>query len=213
MVDTSMRVDSEINDRLTGLSQSMKLSKNDILAYFMDLCEKYGFFDPDWLDKLKGNIVTEISQATNDDEKLNRLLTIEKIRVVNKARMKAFEEYIKVLEGDEKKTFLEKILMIQNNENWLDVISDFQLIRVNGQTQMLQVNDQGLPILNIRSELIESCQNGFHIKGQFCKCSLWRDCEIRINEYALYKENRLSNLPSNVMISRDGKIIREGRGV
>lgn len=202
--DTSIRIDVELNNSLSVLAEKYSLSKNDIVAYLIDLAEKYDLIEPDWKDRIRSEIVTEITQATEDDEKLGRLTTIEKIKTINKAKLISFQEYLKVLDVETKKSFLEKLLMIKDNENWLDNLSKYQLIRINGIANMFQLSEDGSPIININPELIEPCQNGFHIKHQFCKCTMWKDCNIRSEEYQKYIENKPP--------SKQGKYIKKYEG-
>jgi hypothetical protein len=180
-------VSEETNEIAIKYAKEHKISKKEITEYLYDLLEKHNLLDPDWKEK-----ITEFSLADyliKHDQDFAKKVELKKIDAINRAKLYAFQEYIKTLDPDVKKSFLENLLGKSNLEqgNILERFSESTVFTIDGKKKMCRESQDGKPILlGVAPERIIECEFGHHVKGEYCSCSKWRTCPIRKEEYSNY---------------------------
>jgi hypothetical protein len=193
----NIKISDEIHSDLLDISQKYGLPLMEIVSYLVDQCKKYEMLSPDWVDKLRDQVRTETLESLEDDSKLKQSIELLKIRASINAKMKVFQAYLDSMDNEEKKHFAEEILGLKmdNPSIFLENLTNYQLFKINGERKFLKYDAEGKPnIVLVKPENIIACDNGYHTKGGFCNCEAWRECEIRLNEYALYREKNPKNL-------------------
>jgi hypothetical protein len=177
-------MDSEIHEYLKTLSQQTKISMKDIVSYLFDIQRKYNILDPDWMEPIVNERVQNIldKQTSNLSEKLE----LEKQKQVYRTKHEAFKLYVKSLDKDKRKMFLEKILGDINSDRFMDSMHNSKIFKIDGIERWLDYDDDFKPVLG-EIDLIP-CITGYHIKGNYCDCKKWAQCEIRQEEYLAYLE-------------------------
>jgi hypothetical protein len=195
MARKTIQVSPELHGLLTSLAQTRKISINDIMGYLTDLLEKYDMLDPDWLEPLLEERMSEYMARHDTD--LAKKLQMERTKTINKAKYFSFQEYVKLLDPEDRKAFLVNVLGDVNDESFLDNISNYQMFSIDGTPRLYQVDPEGKPVVIDKQNLV-SCMMGYHFIGNFCKCNKWRTCPIRKEEYLGY----LSKVDPNMRSER-----------
>lgn len=155
------------------------------LAFLLDQNDKYNFADSTWLDKAVAQRYSDISD--NQDADMRKRLEIDRHRVVLKVKADALQLYIKDLKGDERKIFLEKLLGGNPQDpDFLDQMSSYQMYVIDGVKRLVEPDINGRPKFKGDPRDLIVCDKGYHVRGSWCQCVLWKTCPIRSAEYEQY---------------------------
>lgn len=184
--EVTTRILEEDRDKLNRLSEKYNMKASAILGHIIDQSLKYNTLDMDWEKALAENQLHDF--LMDADMEYRKTFERDKHRAILRAKQTAFQEYIKVMPPDERKPFLEQILGDPaTNGDFLDNLSSYQMYTVNGERKLLSPGEEGAPNMpGIHPDRIVTCERGHHIIGDFCKCLLWRTCELRASEYQNY---------------------------
>ena len=173
---------------LKDASEKKNMKIIDIIAYLVDLMDKYNLLNDQWINELRDEIQAEMKESLSDD-KFARVVELENRRATNRAKLMVWQEYLKVIPEDSKRAFLEEMLMINQGKggiDFLDSLTQYSMVKVNGESRPMRTTGDGLPAWNNPLEIVQ-CEKGFHVKRSFCHCPLWRTCKIRAVEYEQFQ--------------------------
>lgn len=178
----TVKLESDTHKKLLELSQKTSMSMSVILGYLIDLCSNYEMLEPDWIDKLREKSLLDTKEMVSDD-KLERTLTLERARSVTRAKLMAWQKYIECLPVEDRRKYLEQLLgaggLVPSGQDFIDTLSQWSLVKVNGESRMIRTNPDGTLKLD---ESLMPCNTGYHIPNAFCKGSCWQTCEIKSRE-------------------------------
>jgi len=206
----TVKVESDTRDKLRELSEKLNMAQGVIVGYLIDLNEKYDFFQENWLDKITEEKYSETLDRRYDEER--RALNIATHKTVLSTKKSLVIEYVRALTREEKKAFLESVLtgISDPKQNFLDTVVNYQLFMVDGKMRGCQPDPTGKPIIpGIDSQNIVACQRGYHVLGQFCECTIWRECPLRSKEYEEWLMEHGSETERNRYLDQKGIIRRD----
>lgn len=184
MSSKHLKIDVETHETLTFLSQASKLSMKDIVAFFVKLGSKYHMLEPDWKDRLAEDLLSEYKKKL--EIRFSQTFEKEKMKWKLKAKHGLLMKYVDTLDPDERKTFIEGLMVDINNPDFLDKIAEMEMVLIDGKRRLVRL-EEGLPMIGVEPENLLMCEVGWHIKGRFCECKRWRECNLRSEEYLDYK--------------------------
>jgi hypothetical protein len=180
--DDEVRVSKTVKESLITICEEKHIRIEDLVNVLLGIYQQYDIFNENWYNELKDKLTVEITKQVTD-EKLNNAIALQRNGYVLKAKSYAFNEYIKVMPPEERRTFLENLLKIDaaKKGDFLDNISQYGLVTINGVKTMMLINDSGDPVMKTDRDVI-SCEMGLHSVGSFCKCRNYAFCKIKKEE-------------------------------
>jgi len=179
----SIQVDEERQATPTVICQEYDLKMADVVSYLSRTAETYGLFEADWIDQLTKVVIDDFKK--NFDDKLQRDLEKERFKALNRITHMILSKYVDALEPDERKAWTEMMGDLKSPD-LLDRLSEMELVNIDGKKRLVRLID-GRPDIGTAPENLIPCDEGWHIRGMFCKCRRWRTCELRSEEYIKYK--------------------------
>lgn len=178
---SSVRVDDETKAVIIDLCKKTKMNQGVLVGYMADKFKEYDMLDPNWLDLLVEKRFAEMLEEV--DLSFRKTIEILNHKAVLKAKQLALKEWLGVLDSKQKKEFLENIMGNPSTTNFLDQISSYQMYVVNGSKRIIAPDKHGAPMVpGANPEDVINCDTGWHVKGAYCNCRLWRTCPIRTEE-------------------------------
>jgi len=202
-----LQVGEDVHQKLIELSKKYSIKMVTIVSYLIDECDKYNMLEPDWEDQLLKVRMDEFKKKFEAD--LSKDLEKERVRSINRITHTLLTQYLKVLEPEQRKETIENMLGDLKHGTLLESLVDMELTTIDGKKRLVKMSE-GKPILGVNPDKIIACNVGFHIKEMFCKCSRWRDCEIRSEEYIAYKAREEGIKRGLITRSHKGSIYIEG---
>jgi len=177
-----LRVDDEHKNQLELLSQKYGISQSAIITYLIDLTVKYQLLEPNW----KENIINESLQEYKAklEEQFNAKIEQEKMRWKLRFKHDLLMKYVDALEPQERKEFIQDIMLDLKDPLFLEKIGEMELTIIDGKRKLVKIKNGKPFIPNIPQDQIIECEKGYHIKGNYCTCEKWKECQIRLEEYA-----------------------------
>ena len=179
-----LKVDPETHERLIYLSQTTKISMKDIVGTIARMAQEYDLLNPYWKDELVAKTLDQYKAKLQEQT----AQAIEKRKMEWKLRFKhdLLMQYVKALDPVEKRTFIENLLGNLEDPNFIDQLGEMEIVLVDGKRKLVRM-EKGKPMIGVDPDQIIACDVGYHIRGNFCTCKRWRDCELRVGEYVDYK--------------------------
>lgn len=180
-----VKVEKETRSLINKVGQKQNMTQAVVVGHVFDLNEKHDFFDGDWRLKIAEAEFSEVLDKRHDEER--KALNIQTHRQMLKTKSDLLVLYVKALDKDSRRAFLEGVLGDLKSQNFLDNVVNYQLFVIDGKNRACQPDAQGKPILTgVDPSLIVSCEKGFHVLEAWCQCEIWRRCPIRQKEYESY---------------------------
>ena len=180
-----VKVDDEVHEWLAWASQKYGIKMKDVVGALVRIAQEYHVLEPDWIER----IITDRLEEYRKKIEAQYEAKIEQRKMEWKLRFKhdLLMHYVKALDPEERKAFIENLLGNLDDPRFLEQLGEMELVTIDGKKRLCRI-ENGKPVIpNVDPERIVVCDAGYHIKGNFCECKRWRDCEIRVNEYAEYK--------------------------
>ena len=174
-----IKIDEETHEKLKSLSLRKKISMKDIIGVLVDMAENYGLLEPDWQDRLLKETLEGYRAKLLED--LKKRLDIEKFKTKMKFKYMLLQEYIKSLRADERREFIESLMIDLRSPEFLEHIGEMELIYLDGKRRLIRFKNGKPDFSGIKGEVIE-CEKGYHIKGNYCECDMWKVCPIKQQE-------------------------------
>lgn len=187
-MSTSIKVKTETRDRINLVAQRLNMTVDVILGFLLDQNDKYNFVDSTWLDRAVAERYSNILDS--QDSEMRKKLEIDRHRTILKIKSDALKMYVLTLQGVERKSFLEKLLGNPNDANFLEKMSSYQLFVIDGIKRFVEPDINGRPTFKGDPLDLVVCEKGYHARGAWCECPLWRGCPIRSSEYETYLINQ-----------------------
>jgi len=181
---TSIRLDADTKKRLEEMAEKYGISKNEIINYLINLAYENKLLEENWKEYILGEKLEEYKAKIEED--LRKDLEKEKFKTRMDFKYLMLKEYIKVLPEQERREFLEEHLPELNLPDFIDRLGEMELVKVDGKPKLVRMVD-GVPVLNVAPERLVRCMEGWHIRGNYCKCKNWKTCNIRLEEIAKQK--------------------------
>ena len=178
---STIRVTDEDKNKIINLCKQTKMNQGVLIGYMADKFKEYNMLDPEWLDVLVNKRFAEMLEEV--DLSFRKTIEVITFKAVLKAKHLALKQWLEILPAKDKREFLENIMGNPTNTNFLDQISSYQMYVVNGGKRIVSPDKTGAPMIpGATPEQVITCETGWHVKGAFCNCRLWRTCPIRIEE-------------------------------
>lgn len=206
--EVSTRIYENDREQLNLMSNKYGMKASLILGHLIKKAVEYNILEEGWEAKLAESQLHDF--LLEADLEYKKQFERDKHRAILKAKQTAFQELIKVMPVDERKSFLEQILGDPtNNGDFLDNLSSYQMFTIDGVRRLLAPDGEGGPIVpGIHPDNIIECERGFHIVKGFCKCQLWKICQIRKEEYEHYLATSGSREQQNRYLDRHDRRYR-----
>jgi len=183
----SVKVDDETYQAIKLLAQEYNLKIYDVVKHLTKLCLKYKMLEKNWIDNVVEDVIKDFERKLEEhkrklEEELQNRINIEKHKVKLKIKHDLLMHYVKCLDVEERKEFIERLLGDINDPEFLENLDQMEVFIIDGKRKLVKSVD-GKPDI----PGIIKCPRGWHIPNNFCNCDRWRDCEIRREEYITYK--------------------------
>lgn len=203
----TIRVNIDTRDKINEHAEKTNMSQPIIVGYLVDLLDQHDLFDPDWRNIIAQEAFSEVLDKQYEDERRQLSLATHKQMLKTKADL--LKEYVRALDREERKTFLESVLGDLKSENFLDEIVNYQLFMIDGKKRACQPDKEGKPVITgVDSSLISVCERGFHVMGAWCDCDIWRRCPMRSKEYEAWLVEHGSEADRNRYIEDQSRVRR-----
>jgi len=184
---THIKVKRITHETLKKIAQKHKIPIMEVVEYLVSLNEEYNFLNPEWKQYLLQSAMEEFKQKL--EQEFEKRYERDKFNWKMKFKYLMVKEYINVLDEKERRNFIEEKLMDLSREDFLERITEMEIIVVNGRTRLVKLKN-GIPQIGIKPEHLIRCEKGWHVKGKYCRCPIWSKCPIRVEEYLTAKERR-----------------------
>lgn len=190
----SMRIRERSKQYLDRLCERKNLKQLDALDYLIGLAETYDLFDSDWKDRILEGELAEYKDKLA--KKQDARIEAEKVKTSLKIKRDLLLKYIDSLEDQAKREFIESMMGEIKDPNFLDSLSDMDVVIVDGKRRLVKMKDGAPMIATVNPDKIVVCETGYHIIDAFCQCKKWRECPIRKTEYVDFMARTRRTPPS-----------------
>jgi hypothetical protein len=181
-------LDEDAHKKLSDLAVRKSISNTTIVSTLIDLCSEYGLLEPDWKKQLVERFSDESKKKL--ENKLDVDLEKEKAKTRLRIKRDLIKSYLGSLDDAERREFIINVLGDLQDANWLDQLGDYELVYLDGKKKLVRMKN-GHPVFpHVKRDEIVVCAVGYHVKNNFCECKKWRECDVRVDEYAEYKVRR-----------------------
>ena len=182
----SVMIEADVKNLIIDICQDNNMGQGVLVAYLVEQCIKYGMLDPNWIDRLtEAEFQDKLREAEIEYRKKYEQ---DKHRAILATKQLLIKEYLKTMDKEEKKAYIETALNMTDEKsgaNLLDDMTSYQMFTVNGERKMLPPDGTNRPRLpGIAPSQIIQCEAGFHVINDPClSCSMRETCPQRIEEY------------------------------
>jgi len=187
-----LMVDVETHEKVMELVGRYKLGVKEIVSYLVNLAIKYRLLESDWKKYILEDSLEKYKLELEQEAKID--LEKQKFRERMRFKYLMVKSYLQLLNLKERKTFIEDVMVDIKDPAFLDKLGEMEVVIVNGKRKLTRFSD-GKPIFNVSEDRVLECEVGYHIKGSLCDCRKWRECPIRMDEYAEWKAKRSVIVP------------------
>lgn len=174
-------VDRETHEALVRLAERHGISIKDIIAHFVTMGVKIRLLEPDWKSYLFESELEDYKRKL--EEELRSKVETKKMDWKLRYKHDILMAYIKRLNDEEAKRFMEDIMADLKDPLFLEKLGEMELILLDGQRKLVKF-EKGKPVLPVDPDKLMKCPKGWHVKHRWCKCDMWRECDLKAQEIA-----------------------------
>jgi len=183
-----LMVDVETHEKIMELVTKYKLGVKEIVSYLVNLAFKHRLLEPDWKRYILEDSLEKYKAELEQEVKID--LERQKFRERMRFKYLMVKSYLELLDTKERRLFIEDIMVDIRDPAFLDKLGEMEVVVVDGKRKLVRVSD-GKPVFSVSQDRVLECEVGYHIKGNLCDCRRWRECPIRLGEYAEWKAKKM----------------------